>query len=174
MIRIVQGDFADRRVVDLLHIHLTTARSETAPGSAHALDLSQLQSPDICFWTIWEEQTLLGFGALKQLSADHGEVKSMHTAQAMRRRGAGSAMLRHIIDVARARGMSRLSLETGAAEYFAPAQTLYKSHGFVECPPFGDYVLDSNSIFMSLDLQQAQSNPWHPEITHGTTKTRRS
>ena len=77
----------------------------------------------------------------------------MHTAQAMRRRGAGSAMLRHIIQTARERGMLRLSLETGASEYFVPARIFYKSHGFVECPPFGDYVLDPNSIFMSLDLQ---------------------
>lgn len=153
VIRIVQGDFTDARVVDLLRIHLTKARSETAPGSAHALDLTQLQSPDISFWTIWEGQTLLGFGALKRLSADHGEVKSMHTAQAARRTGTGSAMLRHIIGVARERGMSRLSLETGASEYFVPARSFYKSHGFVECPPFGDYVLDPNSVFMSLDLQ---------------------
>jgi len=150
--RITQGDFTDPRVVDLLRIHFTTARSQTAPGSAHALDITQLQSPDISFWTIWEGQTLLGFGALKRLSADHGEVKSMHTAQAARRRGAGSAMLRHIIQTARERGMSRLSLETGACEYFVPARTFYKSHGFVECPPFADYVLDPNSVFMSLDL----------------------
>lgn len=87
--RIILGDFADPRVVDLLRIHFTTARSQTAPGSAHALDITQLQSPDISFWTIWEEQTLLGFGALKRLSADHGEVKSMHTAQDRRRTGAG-------------------------------------------------------------------------------------
>jgi putative acetyltransferase len=153
--RIVQGDFADRRVVDLLYIHLTKARSETAPGSAHALDLTGLQSPDISFWTIWEEQTLLGFGALKRLSVDHGEVKSMHTAQAMRGKGAGRAMLRHIIEIARARGMSRLSLETGASEYFLPARALYRSQGFLECPPFADYVLDRNSVFMSLDLRRA-------------------
>jgi len=76
----------------------------------------------------------------------------MHTAQATRRRGAGSAMLRHIIQTARERGMSRLSLETGASEYFVPARSLYKSHGFVEGPPFADYVLDPNSVFMSLDL----------------------
>jgi len=152
MMRIIQGDFADPRVVDLLGIHLASARSATAPGSAHALDLTQLQSPEIVFWTIWDEQTLLGFGALKRLSADHGEVKSMHTAQATRRRGAGSAMLRHIIQTARERGMSRLSLETGASEYFVPARSLYKSHGFVEGPPFADYVLDPNSVFMSLDL----------------------
>src|ERR1700756_183004 len=99
--RIVRGDFSDPRVIDLLHIHLTSARAQTAPGSAHALDLSGLQSPDISFWTIWDDEMLLGFGALKRLSADHAEIKSMHTAEAMRKRGAGSALLRHIIAVAR-------------------------------------------------------------------------
>jgi putative acetyltransferase len=155
MLRIVQGDFSDPRVIDLLHIHLTSARTETAAGSAHALDITGLQSPDISFWTIWDDEALLGFGALKVLSADHGEVKSMHTTQAMRGKGIGSAVLRHIIETARANGMSRLSLETGAWEYFRPARALYRSHGFVECPPFADYVLDPNSVFMSLDLRKA-------------------
>ena len=122
--RITQGDFTDPRVIDLLLVHLSSARSATAPGSAHALDLNQLQAPDISFWTIWEEETLLGFGALKRLSADQGEVKSMHTAQGVRRRGAASTMLRHIIEMARARGMSRLSLETGASEYFVAARKI--------------------------------------------------
>jgi putative acetyltransferase len=154
MMRIIQGDFSDPRVADLLRIHLTSARAETAPGSAHALDVAGLQSLDISFWTIWDDdESLLGFGALKRLSADHGEVKSMHTAQSMRGRGAGSAMLRHIIATARTSGMSRLSLETGSWEYFRPARALYKSHGFVECPPFADYALDPNSVFMSLDLR---------------------
>jgi len=155
MMRIVEGDLRDPRVVDLLHIHLTSARAETAPGSAHALDLTGLQSPDISFWTIWDAETLVGVGALKRLSADHGEIKSMHTAQSMRGKGAGSAMLRHIIATARASGVSRLSLETGSWEYFRPARAFYRSHGFVECPPFADYVLDPNSVFMSLDLQQS-------------------
>ena len=155
MIRIIQGDFSDPRVVDLLHLHLTRARAETAPGSAHALDLTALQSPDISFWTIWEDETLLGVGALKRLSADHGEVKSMYTVQSLRRRGAGSAMLRHIIATARGRGMSRLSLETGSWDYFRPAREFYRRHGFVECPPFADYVLDPNSVFMSLDLRES-------------------
>jgi putative acetyltransferase len=97
----------------------------------------------------------LGVGALKRLSADHGEIKSMHTAQSMRGKGAGSAMLRHIIATARVRGMSRLSLETGSWEYFRPAQAFYRRHGFVECPPFADYVLDPNSVFMSLDVRQS-------------------
>ena len=151
-LRTIPGDFGDPRVAALLRVHVTQARAQTAPGSAHALDLDGLRSPEISFWTMWEDETLLGFGALKRLSADHGEVKSMHTAQAMRRRGAGSAMLRHLIAAARADGMSRLSLETGSWDYFRPAQALYRSHGFVECPPFADYVLDPNSVFMTLDL----------------------
>ena len=153
MIRIVLGDLSDPRVKDLLRIHFTTARAQTAPGSAHALDVAGLQAPDITFWTIWEDETLLGVGALKRLSADHGEVKSMHTAAPVRRKGAGSAMLRHIIAVARACGMAHLSLETGTWDYFRPARAFYASHGFVECPPFADYVLDPNSVFMSLDLR---------------------
>ena len=153
MMRIIQGDFSDPRVVDLLHIHLTSARAETAPGSAHALDLTGFQSPDISFWTVWEGGALLGIGALKRLSPDHGELKSMHTAQSARRRGVGDAMMRHLIATARASGILRLSLETGSWEYFRAAQALYRSHGFVECAPFADYVLDPNSVFMSLDLR---------------------
>jgi len=153
MMRIVLGDFSDSRVTDLLRIHLTTARAQTAPGSAHALDVDGLQAPDITFWTIWKDETLLGVGALKRLSADHGEVKSMHTAEPVRRMGAGSAMLRHIIAAARACSMTRLSLETGSWDYFRPARAFYARHGFVECPSFADYVPDSNSVFMSLDLR---------------------
>ena len=152
MMHITQGYFSDRRVLSLLQIHLTTTRAQTAPGSAHALDLAGLQSPDISFWTIWDNETLLGFGALKRLATDHGEVKSMHTAQVMRGRGVGSAILRHIIETARANGMSRLSLETGSWDYFRPAISLYRKHGFVKCPPFADYILDPNSVFMTLDL----------------------
>jgi putative acetyltransferase len=155
--RIEKGDFNDRRVIDLLHTHLTIARAQTAPGSAHALDLTSLQSPDIGFWTIWDDEALLGVGALKRLSADHGEVKSMHTAQSARGRGVASRMLRHIIATARLNGMSRLSLETGTWDYFRPARAFYRSHGFVDCPPFADYVLDPNSIFMSLDLRGFQT-----------------
>jgi putative acetyltransferase len=153
--QITRGDLSDPRVTELLRVHLATARAETAPGSAHALDLAELQSPDISFWAIWAGETLLGIGALKRLSPDHGEVKSMHTAQSMRGRGVGRAMLRHIIATARASGLSRLSLETGSWDYFRPARALYRRHGFVECPPFGDYVLDPNIIFRSLDLRKS-------------------
>ena len=152
MMRIVPGDLGDPRVIDLLQIHLKRARAETAPGSAHALDLAGLQSPDISFWTIWDDEVLLGFGALKRLSVDHGEVKSMHIIESKRGKGIGSAMLRHIMAAARAQAMSRLSLETGSWDYFQPARALYRKHGFVECAPFGRYLPDPNSVFMSLDL----------------------
>ena len=162
MMQITAGDLGDPRVVDLLRTHLASARAATAPGSAHALDLAGLQSPDISVWTMWDGDTLLAIGALKRLTADHGEVKSMHTAQSARRGGVGSAMLRHIIAAARASGLTRLSLETGSWDYFQPAQALYRRHGFVECPPFGDYKLDPNSVFMSLDLRESRSSPEVP------------
>jgi putative acetyltransferase len=153
MMKITLGDLDDPRVVDLLQTHLTSARAQTAPGSAHALDLSGLRAPGIRLWSLWQGDTLAGVGALKRLDAVHGEVKSMHTVQALRRLGAGSAMLRHIIDCARADGMKRLSLETGSWDYFKPAHALYQRHGFVVCGPFGDYVEDANSVFMSLRLE---------------------
>jgi len=129
---ITPGDLDDPRVVDLLRTHLASARAETAPGSAHALDLNGLRSPDISFWAIWEDGALLAVGALRRLSPDHGEVKSMHTAQSARRKGAGSAMLRHIIASARKDGISRLSLETGSWEYFRPARALYAASAEAE------------------------------------------
>jgi putative acetyltransferase len=154
MMTITEGGLSDPRVIDLLNLHVTSARAQTAPGSAHALDLSGLKSHDIRFWSIWEGELLLGTGALMRLSDNQGEVKSMHVAEAMRRKGAGRAMLEHIVAAAREHGLSRLYLETGSWEYFEPARALYRSHGFVECPPFGDYVLDPNSIFMTLDLKK--------------------
>ena len=149
---IIEGGLDDPRVITLLRTHLARARAETARGSAHALDLSGLRSADVTFWSAWEGDTLAGVGALRRLSTGHGELKSMHTAESMRRRGVGAAILRHIIDSARARGMSRLSLETGSWPYFAPARALYARHGFVECAPFGDYKPDPNSVFMTLEL----------------------
>jgi putative acetyltransferase len=150
--RLSQGGLDDPRVVDLLHLHLTRARAETAPGSAHALDLTGLRAPEITFWSAWDDDVVLGVGALKRLSADHGEVKSMYTAEAARGRGVGSALLHEIVAAARARGLRRLSLETGSWPYFAPARTLYARHGFVPCGPFGDYAEDPNSVFMTLAL----------------------
>ena len=149
ILRIIDGDLTDPRVTGLLETHLAVARAQTPPESVHALDLEGLRSPSISLWTIWEGETLLGTGALKRLDAQHGEIKSMHTLQAERGKGIGSAMLHHIMAVAKARGMTRLSLETGAFADFAAARALYRRHGFLECGPFGDYRDDPNSVFMT-------------------------
>ncbi len=146
---IVPGDLDDPRVRALLAHHLTTARAATAPESAHALDVEGLKAPDVTFCAAWDGDALLAVGALKRLAADHGEIKSMHTAATHRRRGVARAMLLHLLDAARAMGLSRVSLETGSADYFAPARALYRRHGFAECPPFADYVDDPNSVFMT-------------------------
>jgi putative acetyltransferase len=152
LIQIVAGRLDDPQVQRLLEHHVRTARAETAAGSAHALDLDALRSADVRFWSVWDGERLVGVGALKQLSPLHGEIKSMHTIEESRRSGVGTAILRHIVDAARAMGMARVSLETGSRAYFAPARALYAAHGFVECAPFGDYVLDPNSIFMTFEL----------------------
>lgn len=152
MMRIIAGGLDNPRVIDLLRFHVDSASAHTAPGSSHALDLSGLKGPDLRFWTQWDGDDLVGMGALKRLSADHGEVKSMHTVAAHRGRGAGRLMLIHIMTEARAAGMTRLSLETGSWDYFLPAHALYASLGFTDCPPFGDYKPDPNSRFMTVDL----------------------
>jgi len=147
-----EGGLDDPRVVRLLEIHVCTARAQTAPGSAHALDLSALRAPAIRFWSYWREEAVLGVGALKRLSGTHAEVKSMHTAADVRGAGVGSALLQHIVAQARADGMMRLSLETGSWDYFAPARAFYRRHGFADCAPFEGYAADPNSVFLSLSL----------------------
>jgi putative acetyltransferase len=152
VLRIEEGGLDDPRVVALLRLHVSRARAETAPGSAHALDLAGLRAPGMRFWSAWEGDELVGVGALKPLDPGHGEIKSMHTAEAARGRGVGSALLRQIMAEARAAGLRRLSLESGSWPYFLPARALYARHGFVECGPFGDYREDPNSIFMTIQL----------------------
>jgi len=134
----------------LLEEHLRNMHELGPPESVHALDLEKLRRPEITFWSAWDDgNVLLGCGALMQLDRQHGEVKSMRTPAARRRTGAGRALLMHIIDVARARGYERLSLETGSQPEFRPAQQLYASFGFTPCGPFGDYVDDAFSVFMT-------------------------
>ena len=147
--RIAPGDLADTAVIALLTTHLHLSH---ATGSVHVLDLDGLRAPDIRFWTIHAGEDLVGCGALKRLSADHGEVKSMHATQSWRGHGVGSAMLAHIVATARGGGFARLSLETGSSDYFRPARALYARHGFIACGPFGRYVPDPNSCFLTLAL----------------------
>ena len=150
--KIIQGGLDDPRVQALLVHHFHTARGQTGPESAHALDLGGLNAPEIQFWSAWEGDCVIAVGALKHLSESHGEVTSMHTDLSHRRKGAGSAVLRHIIEAGPQMGLSRLSLETGAWPYFHAAREFYKRHGFVDCPPFGNYISDPNSVFMTLKL----------------------
>ncbi|MBC7501192.1 MAG: GNAT family N-acetyltransferase [Herminiimonas sp.] len=136
----------------LLDEHLHSMQALSPPESVHALDLDKLRQPGITFWSAWEGDLLLGCGALKQLDPTHGELKSMRTPNAHRRTGAGRALLGHIIAVARSRSYTRLSLETGSMDAFKPAQALYESVGFTFCGPFGRYVDDPSSAFMTLGL----------------------
>lgn len=136
----------------LLEEHLASMRAQSPAESVHALDLSKLRDPAITFWTAWDDDTLVGCGAVRELDATHGEIKSMRTPAALRRRGAGKAILQHIIDVARQRGYQRLSLETGSQDSFAAAHALYLGAGFVDTGPFGDYRPDRHSRFLTLEL----------------------
>ena len=144
----LQGD----AIKDLLRLHLDAMHQHSPPESVHALDVEALRHPTITFWTAYAHGELLGCGALKRLSPDHGELKSMRTADAQLRKGVARALLRHIESAARAEGMGRLSLETGSTAPFAAALRLYACEGFVECGPFGDYGLDPFSIFMTKSL----------------------
>ena len=145
-------DLSRPEIRALLEEHLQNMYELSPPESVHALDLDKLRRPGITFWTAWDGAVLLGCGALKELDPTHAEVKSMRTPKALRGRGAGRALLAHIVDVARARGYRRLSLETGCHEAFQPAQRLYASVGFTHCGPFEGYVEDPNSVFMTLRL----------------------
>jgi putative acetyltransferase len=145
-------DLTGPEIHALLAEHLRQMHALSPPESVHALDLGALRRPEISFWTVWSDQELLGCGALKALNATHGEIKSMRTANAHRRKGVARAMLTHIVAEARRRRYARLSLETGSIDAFLPARRLYESFGFGYCGPFADYAPDPNSVFMTRAL----------------------
>lgn len=152
-LRIERDDLTRPAVHALLREHLDRMYQLSPAESVHALDLAALRAADVSFWTAWQGDELVGCGALKELDARHGEIKSMRTPQHRRRRGAGRAILEHLIAEARARGHERLYLETGAADAFRPAQALYASVGFTFCGPFPPYRPDRHSVFMTLALR---------------------
>jgi putative acetyltransferase len=147
--KIVVDDLSGPEIAGFLEEHVQEMRSITPPESKHALDLDGLRKPEITFWSVVDGDTLVGCGAIKRLDAGHAEVKSMRTAPARKRSGIASLMLEHIITEARRMGFTRLSLETGAAEFFLPARKLYQKFGFDYCQPFADYRLDPSSVFMT-------------------------
>jgi len=146
-------DLSGDAIRALLAEHLRSMHEISPPESVHALDLDGLRAPDVTFWSAWADGELLGCGALKELDAGHGEIKSMRTADAHLRRGVAAAMLRHLLAEARRRGYARVSLETGSQPPFEPARRLYASFGFVPCGPFAGYAEDPNSVFMTLELR---------------------
>jgi putative acetyltransferase len=152
-VKIVIDDVTGAEIVALLREHRQSMFAHSPPESVHALDLDGLRRPEITMWSAWNDGELLGCGALKALDAAHGEVKSMRTAAAHLRKGVGCAILERILAEARARRYARLSLETGSAAAFEPARRLYAAYGFTPCGPFGDYVEDPYSVFMTRALQ---------------------
>jgi putative acetyltransferase len=146
------GDFDDDRVKALLTRHLEGMHASSPPGHVFALDWSGLQKPEISFYALWEDDELLGFGALKELDARSGEIKSMRTADAHLRTGVAAAILDHIVAEARKRAYTRLSLETGSGAAFEPALALYRQRGFVSGGAFGDYEKSPFNQFLHLDL----------------------
>jgi putative acetyltransferase len=150
--RIEIDDLSRPAIHELLSEHLANMYELSPPEQVFALDLSKLKSPDITFWTVWDNDLLLGCGALKELTSTHGEIKSMRTPAKFRGRGAGRAVLNRIIETARQRGYALLSLETGTHPAFLAAQQLYRSAGFRESGPFANYKEDPHSLFMELRL----------------------
>ena len=148
----LDGDLRDPRIAVFLEEHLADMRRVSPPESVHALDPGALRQPSIHFWTAWLGNELAGTAALKRLDGQHAELKSMHTASAVRGQGIAARMLVHVIAEARAAGYSRLSLETGSEPFSEPARALYARHGFQECGSFGGYRADPNSCFMTREL----------------------
>lgn len=149
---IKEDDLSGSEIRALLETHFAGMLANSPEGSCHFLDFEGLNAPDVTFWSIWDGQALAGCGALKEIDGEHGEIKSMRTHADHLRKGVGAKMLTHIISEARERGYRRLSLETGSTEAFIPALAMYEAHGFQYCPPFGDYVEDPFSRFMTLAI----------------------
>ena len=147
-------DLQSETVIGLLREHLAAMAAESPEDSCHALDLDGLRAPEVTFWSVWDGDELAGFGAVKRLTEEHAEIKSMKTAPGHLRKGVASTLLSHVIQEAERHAISRLSLETGSMEYFAPARKLYASFGFIPCEPFGDYKPDPYSVFMTLSLKR--------------------
>ncbi|MFC8449639.1 GNAT family N-acetyltransferase [Kitasatospora sp. NPDC057223] len=151
--KIAVDDLSGPEIAAFLESHVQEMRSVTPLESKHALDLAGLRRPEVTFWTARDDDgALLGCGAIKRLDGGHAEIKSMRTAPARKRGGVASALLAHIVAEATSAGYTRLSLETGSADFFAPARALYAKFGFEHCEPFADYREDPHSAFMTRPL----------------------
>ena len=147
-----EDDLSGPEVAALLQFHLAEMHQWSPPESVHAMPIERLRAPDVTFYSAWHDGRLAACGALKEIDSAHGELKSMRAHPDYRGKGAGKAVLEHLIAEARKRGYSQVSLETGRPETYLPARRLYESSGFTECPPFGGYVDDGFSICMTREL----------------------
>ena len=152
MFVIREDDLSGEATRALLALHLAGMHASSPPGSVFALDLSALQAPDITVWTAWENDTILGVGALRQLGDGVGELKSMRTHPGHLRRGVAASLLDHMIAEARSRGLLRLSLETGSGPAFAAALALYRRRGFIDGEAFSTYTRTAFNQFLHLQL----------------------
>jgi putative acetyltransferase len=150
--RITIDDLSGKEIAEFLEEHINDMKGISPPESKHALDLEGLRKPEVTFWTLWDDQTLAGCGALMELNASHAEIKSMRTSSLVRQKGIASKLLQHMLSEARKRGYCRLSLETGSMPFFEPARNLYARFGFKYCAPFANYKEDPNSAFMTIEL----------------------
>ena len=150
MLKSIEGNFNNPAVHEFLINHFIELRSVSPEGSAHVLDIAGLKDPSIKFWSLWEENDLLGSGALKFLDKEHGEFKSIRVSDNFRGKGNGTKVINHLINEAKKLNIKRLSLETGAGEFFLTARKLFSKCGFEPCEPFSHYKKDINSIYMTM------------------------
>ena len=148
----IEGNFDNHDVDKLLRRHFVELRSVSPAGSTHVLDIEGLKDNSIKFWSMWENEELIGCGALKFLSKDHGEFKSIRVANKFRNRGYGIKLIRHLINEAKILKIKKISIETGAGKFFKPARKLFALCGFKACEPFAHYKKDVNSVYMNLDI----------------------
>ena len=148
----IEGNFDNSEVNNLLKKHFIELRSVSPAGSTHVLDIDGLKDPSIKFWSLWENNKLVGCGALKFLEKNHGEFKSIRVADEFKKKGIGERIINHLIEEAKKLKISKLSIETGAGEFFLPARKLFSKFGFKKCPPFAHYKDDPNSCYYTLNL----------------------
>ena len=150
MLKSIEGNFDNPEVHELLIKHFIELRSVSPKGSAHVLDIAGLKDPSIKFWSLWNENNLMGIGALKFLDKEHGEFKSIRVSDKFKDKRNGSKIINHLINEAKKLNIKRLSLETGAGDFFLTARKLFNKCGFEPCEPFSHYKKDINSIYMTM------------------------
>jgi len=149
MLNLIEGNFENSEVNELLTKHFAELRAASPEGSAHVLDIPGLKVPSIKFWSLWQNDKLIGCGALKFLDEEHGEFKSIRVHDKFRKKGHGEKVINHLINEAKKLKIKRLSIETGAGDFFIPARKLFKKSGFTVCEPFAHYKEDVNSVYLT-------------------------